>query len=139
LTWLKREGRVVDLGGSVWRLVGDEDAVGTGRARPGCGVDPRAAYRAYLQSDAWRERRARTLAEAGGSCQLDASHQGPFDVHHNSYERLGAELPSDLVVLCRSCHGRHHGHELAVRRVLAGAPQPARSAWWRPSSWRRAS
>jgi hypothetical protein len=33
-------------------------------------------------------------------------------VHHRSYARLGFEQPEDVVVLCRSCHTRHH-------RVLA--------------------
>jgi hypothetical protein len=27
-------------------------------------------------------------------------------MHHRTYERLGAELPSDLQVLCRPCHER---------------------------------
>jgi hypothetical protein len=33
-----------------------------------------------------------------------------LDLHHRSYERLGAELPSDLVKLCKFCHT--YGHEL---------------------------
>jgi hypothetical protein len=32
-----------------------------------------------------------------------------LDVHHRSYARLGAELPADLEVLCRPCHGAEHG------------------------------
>ena len=34
--------------------------------------------------------------------------QGGISVHHNDYSRLGAEMPTDLVVLCRECHAKHH-------------------------------
>ncbi len=120
LTALKQQGRIANPARGVWRVA---DAP----ARPKR-VDPRAEYRAYLASDAWQERRARALAEAGGRCQIDASHEGPLDVHHNTYERLGAELPGDLIVLCRACHGRHHGHELAARRRGASTSQVAAPA-----------
>jgi len=39
-----------------------------------------------------------------------------LDVHHKTYERIGAEKPGDLVVLCRACHGQEHEKQ---RRVWA--------------------
>jgi 5-methylcytosine-specific restriction endonuclease McrA len=66
-------------------------------------------YRAYLQSPEWQAKRKDALARAGHRCQISAAHHGPFDVHHNSYDRLGAEEPEDLVVLCRECHKLFHG------------------------------
>jgi 5-methylcytosine-specific restriction endonuclease McrA len=33
-----------------------------------------------------------------------------LELHHLTYERAyGAELPTDLVVLCRDCHQQSHG------------------------------
>lgn len=34
---------------------------------------------------------------------------GSLQVHHRTYERLGAELPGDLQVLCPECHRSVHG------------------------------
>lgn len=75
---------------------------------PTPGADRRASYRAYRNSLHWRFRRARARALAGGRCQICASYH-QLDTHHNNYERLGRERDSDLVVLCRECHERHHG------------------------------
>lgn len=61
-----------------------------------------SAYRAYLQTDAWRALRAQVLARdrectlCGG---MDALH-----VHHLTYERVGREALADLTVCCSGCH-----------------------------------
>lgn len=68
-------------------------------------------YQEYLQSDAWRQKRAFMLRRAGGCCQL-CNAKGPLQVHHRTYERIFRERPEDLIVLCRACHARHHGTEL---------------------------
>lgn len=65
------------------------------------------SYSAYLKSDHWRETRAGALARAAGKCQLCGSDDS-LNVHHNTYERLGAELPADLIVLCREHHAKFH-------------------------------
>lgn len=64
-------------------------------------------YYEYLQSDHWQETRQQALDRAGNACQLCKSTDR-LDVHHNTYERLGRELPQDLIVLCHDCHGRFH-------------------------------
>lgn len=61
----------------------------------------------YLLSDHWRETREAALERAGRKCQL-CGYEGRLQVHHRSYERLGAELPTDLTVLCQDCHDTHH-------------------------------
>jgi 5-methylcytosine-specific restriction endonuclease McrA len=66
-------------------------------------------YNDYLRTPEWRRTRAAALLRAGYCCSLDVTHTDGLDVHHNTYERLGAELAGDLVVLCRSCHRLHHG------------------------------
>lgn len=86
-------------------------------------VEPLAAWRpvtatvdydAYLASPQWAERRRYFLARAMHRCQLCKQRGGPngqgLNVHHSDYSRLGSELEIDVVVLCRACHERHHGH-----------------------------
>lgn len=65
-------------------------------------------YRAYLASPAWRKRRAAALARAGGICESCGISQYTrrLEAHHLTYERIGAELPEDLTVLCGPCHKR---------------------------------
>lgn len=98
------------------------------QARPGRAwslgrVAARAHYSSYMQSPAWWERRRRWVDEwretvgsepvclvCGKSWKLSR-----VDLHHATYERLGAELFVDLVPLCRPCHAGLH-------RVLESSP-----------------
>jgi hypothetical protein len=86
----------------------------------------RADYQAYLRSEAWAARRAAVLERAGGTCERCAAAP-TAEVHHLTYERLGAEREDDLIALCSACHrGRQGAHppgggELhpSARRTLA--------------------
>ncbi len=65
-------------------------------------------YAEYLLTPHWRRTRNTTLGRAGWTCQRCASNVA-LQVHHLTYERLGAERETDLEVLCQSCHeGLHH-------------------------------
>lgn len=64
-------------------------------------------YQDYLQSAHWRQVRLEALDRAGNKCQL-CSRKQTLEVHHNTYENLGCELPEDLIVLCDRCHAKHH-------------------------------
>lgn len=70
-------------------------------------------YDAYLRSAAWRRRADRAKRRAGWRCQLcnTPAWESVLDAHHRTYDRLGLELPDDLIVLCRRCHRRHHGRQ----------------------------
>jgi 5-methylcytosine-specific restriction endonuclease McrA len=51
--------------------------------------------------------------------------QDALQVHHRTYERLGAELDEDFEVLCRRCHATEHG------KPYDDVPaRPRRSSWW---------
>lgn len=64
----------------------------------------------YLRSSWWLHRREVALKRAGRKCgPCGASTR--LQVHHLSYDRLGAELDSDLEVLCDPCHEKHHFDE----------------------------
>ena len=68
----------------------------------------RKTYTAYLHSKHWKKVRSVALQKAGYKCQACSTKDTILDVHHNSYDRLGNEDPSDLIVLCRSCHAKVH-------------------------------
>ena len=64
---------------------------------------------AYLRSTAWRDLKQQRLAIAGGRCeQSECSNSTNLDLHHVTYQRLGAEDISDLRVVCRKCHSNIH-------------------------------
>lgn len=75
----------------------------------------RCKYEGYIQSKRWfAKRRAKLIdtnytCERCGYCSLTSPLDIPLDVHHKTYERLGDERMSDLEVLCRTCHTKHHG------------------------------
>lgn len=64
-------------------------------------------YATYLRSEHWAAMRKWALERAGNRCQL-CNAVGHLDVHHRTYERVGREFPTDVFVLCRDCHGKHH-------------------------------
>jgi hypothetical protein len=81
-------------------------------------------YEHYLQSEWWRWRRNLALREAGYQCARCGVNR-TLQVHHRSYDRLGAELASDLEVLCRGCHVGEHFNETQTyvglyARVVSG-------------------
>lgn len=64
-------------------------------------------YAKYLQSPWWKRRRKQAIDDAGGKCSVCGdAHR--IRVHHLHYKRVGAELPTDLQVLCTACHDRLH-------------------------------
>jgi 5-methylcytosine-specific restriction endonuclease McrA len=68
------------------------------------GSTRRRDYRAYLRSPHWRRTRKEALIRAEGRCEECGEAKRRLEVHHKTYERLGAELPEDLLVLCQDCH-----------------------------------
>jgi hypothetical protein len=63
-------------------------------------------YAHYLQGSRWREL-SRVVRQFRKVCERCAF---PYElnVHHKTYERIGQENMSDLIVLCRACHSREH-------------------------------
>ncbi len=64
-------------------------------------------YQTYIESPEWRERAKDATARAAYKCQV-CSSMHKLNVHHNTYDRLGKELPTDLCVLCTRCHELFH-------------------------------
>lgn len=73
-----------------------------------------ADYDAYLRSEHWQRMRRLVLSITEGRCRH--CRRPADDVHHKTYERLGAERITDLVALCRRCHLRAHKRLAHTRR-----------------------
>jgi 5-methylcytosine-specific restriction endonuclease McrA len=65
-------------------------------------------YASYLETDGWHARRDAARRRAGDRCQLCNTAHGALEVHHRTYERVGAEQPMDLTALCADCHAKFH-------------------------------
>ena len=62
-------------------------------------------YDEYIRSAAWKEKADAAKARAGHRCQICyGTHR--LQAHHRTYIRLGHELPTDITVLCDTCHGK---------------------------------
>lgn len=64
-------------------------------------------YAMYLQSEEWQRKKRIVTEFWGGRCCLCNSTES-LQVHHRTYQRLGQELMSDLILLCDRCHELHH-------------------------------
>jgi hypothetical protein len=64
-------------------------------------------YATYLQSAEWRQRADAAKARFGNRCAL-CNAERPLQAHHRTYERVGNELPDDLIALCADCHDGFH-------------------------------
>ena len=70
-------------------------------------------YTEYLAGDHWQKVRQHALWASGHRCQLCHGTER-LEVHHATYENLGAESLEDLAVLCAPCHSAYEkGLELA--------------------------
>jgi 5-methylcytosine-specific restriction endonuclease McrA len=71
------------------------------------------AYADYLKTPEWIRRRFAHLQAVEYRCQV-CNSPDELTVHHRTYERLGCEKYTDLLVLCWPCHKLFH-----ERRKLA--------------------
>ena len=65
----------------------------------------------YKKSQLWQDRRQRMFTKYGRRCEIcaDCDEGTIIQVHHNAYARpAGAEYDSDLIILCKGCHGSFH-------------------------------
>lgn len=65
-------------------------------------------YDKYLRSEHWDEIRFCALLVADDCCEFCGNHGVELNVHHLNYDNLWNEQPSDVIVLCASCHADVH-------------------------------
>ncbi len=72
------------------------------------------SYAEYLASPHWQEFKQR-YREEYGAVRCASCHDPKYELHHKTYDRLGAERISDVIPLCRQCHEVvHTGVNLGV-------------------------
>lgn len=62
----------------------------------------------YLASPHWRYVRQKKLEATDATCEHCGHRSWSNDVHHRTYDHLGAERLEDLETLCRRCHTEEH-------------------------------
>lgn len=71
------------------------------------------SYRDYLKSYHWvffKTKFYTWFKEKHGSVYcIRCGAKARFNLHHTTYVRLGKERFTDIELLCRECHRRHHG------------------------------
>ena len=67
--------------------------------------DTNGTYDAYLKSAVWKVKRDKVIQRDGGQCVCGAQ---AIVVHHKTYDNIGKEPLSDLVMVCKECHKRVH-------------------------------
>lgn len=89
-------------------------------------------YRRYLQSEHWKELSAAKLEDANFRCER-CHRRTQLEVHHLHYNSIGKERFTDLEVLCRACHQKHHDSEFAAKTRHAKPEQshPCTREMWR--------
>lgn len=77
-------------------------------------------YAEYMQSERWKQKRAKRFEIDGYQCVLCGSAKN-LECHHLSYDRLGHEdVRYDLLTLCRECH----------REIHSGTGRYWGKCWW---------
>ena len=69
------------------------------------------AYKKYTASPAWRRKRDQVIARDKGKCAWCGA-EGK-QVHHKTYDNIGRESLSDLVLLCNKCHNTAHPNRVS--------------------------
>lgn len=74
-------------------------------------------YNIYLKTDHWQRVRYAAIERAGHRCQVCNKHfdDTVLQAHHRTYDRRGEESPTDITILCVSCHSAFHKNGKVAR------------------------
>lgn len=73
-------------------------------------------YLEYLDSPEWWRLRKLAVQRADHKCERCGAKE-LLNVHHRTYQRLGAEYLNDLEVLCETCHRMEHAARNREKRT----------------------
>lgn len=93
----------------VWKQAITKQHPTTGSYQPGNPLMSAEAKHQYLQSPEWKALKQLKLKQSNHKCQLCNSTTN-LHLHHLTYDRLGNELITDLILLCSQCHQLQHDH-----------------------------
>jgi hypothetical protein len=71
----------------------------------------KSQYKDYIISKKWFSFRQKLIKERGKVCQRCYAKNIPLHAHHLTYDRLGCELPEDILIVCIPCHEEIHGRK----------------------------
>ena len=71
---------------------------------------PKFNYHEYLLTPEWKAKADAAKEKAGHHCQL-CNGDGLLHAHHRTYERIGHEDETDIIVLCANCHAKFHNKQ----------------------------
>jgi hypothetical protein len=74
------------------------------------------SYRAYLRSEHWSSVKSRYHKSKKSKVCAGCGHD-KYQLHHNTYERLGRERLSDFTPLCDTCHRKFHRYLKAHKEL----------------------
>jgi 5-methylcytosine-specific restriction endonuclease McrA len=117
--WKKQDIKTLYVG--VWReslITAWRDA--QKRVDEAARQERRKEYRYYLNSQAWKNKRAKVLDRAKNLCEGCAENPAT-EVHHLTYANVGNELLFELVALCSACHSRSHAFQFVPSFVEGDA------------------
>tara|TARA_Y100000310_G_C20367830_1_gene662080 strand:- start:128 stop:604 length:477 start_codon:yes stop_codon:yes gene_type:complete len=88
------------------------------------------SYKTYLKTDHWKQTRIDAIERAGGTCSVDGCNETTYlQAHHLTYQRIGAELPSDLLILCQNHHYEEH-RKMAAKDKKRKAERKKKDLLW---------
>ena len=73
-------------------------------------------YLDYIASNEWRQRKLKIIKQRGYRCEACGGADGPLELHHMTYDRLGHECDDDLKLLCVPCHQKADAERIAQTR-----------------------
>lgn len=86
-------------------------------------------YRDYIYSQHWADFRGQYFQTHERRCSKCGTTDGPIQLHHTTYDRLGREIDKDVEVLCRNCHrALHDEQKQAAPKAKAKKKQPRKLA-----------
>lgn len=62
------------------------------------------SYETYLESQHWKHFSSKVRSKKCFCC----GSSNKLQIHHITYERLGEELPQDVITICHNCHWSVH-------------------------------
>ncbi|HET8846073.1 MAG TPA: hypothetical protein VFN35_31715 [Ktedonobacteraceae bacterium] len=79
-------------------------------------------FKEYITTPEWQETQKAALKRAGNQCQLCRATGVALNAYHTTYENVGCELETDLLVLCAGCY------DLLIQQRRLQQPQTKRQA-----------
>jgi hypothetical protein len=64
-----------------------------------------SSYEEYLSGEHWKEFSKQVRTKSCYCCRARCTR---LSVHHITYDRLGSELPADVITVCDECHEKIH-------------------------------